>query len=131
MVTSEKQATVPVTSENLILSDLALDAAIALERFSASSKGSLEPVTELARALSKGALSDLALVPVYDKALTSGGLVAIRSKNDLYARLREIATKMETTESASDKDMELIRDFCIALHSALLTSRFQTTTFGQ
>jgi hypothetical protein len=114
----------PVTPANLALSDLALDAAIELDRYRLKPTGKLDSVGELARALSEGALMDLTLVPVYDKALASGGMAGASSKNDLYSRLNEIATKMQSTESATQKDIEIIRDFCVALHDALLTSRF-------
>lgn len=122
---SPNQVAVPVTPATLALSDLALDAAIALDRHSKHSQAKLDAVGELAEALTESTLNDLALIPVYDKALASGGMAGASSKNDFDARLRAIAAKMQSTESASPKDIETIRDFCVALHDALLTIRFQ------
>ena len=120
------ETAVPMTPTNVALSDLALEAAIELDRYCTSVETNLDAVGELAKALSEGALTDQTLVPVYDKALANGGLARATSRNDLYSRLHAIANKMQSTESATKKDIELIRDFCVALHDALLTSRFQT-----
>jgi deoxycytidine triphosphate deaminase len=93
---------------NLALSDLALNAAIELERFQGSSKGDLNSVVELAKALSEKGLSDLALVPVYDRALASGGASVAATKNDLYSRLQKIAAQLQSMNTASPKDLELL-----------------------
>ena len=111
---------------DLALSDLALDAAIELERLRANKSADVHSVAKLANALSDDALTDLALVPVYDRALTSTGSIGPSSKSDLFSRLQSIAEKMQATDSATPEDIDLIRDFCIALHDALLTVRLQT-----
>lgn len=117
---------VTATVADLALSDLALNAAIELERFQARLDSDLHSVGELAKALSEGALTNFALVPVYDRALSSGGNRGPSSKSDLYSRLQSIAKKMLSTKTATREEIEIIRDFCVALHDALLTYRLQT-----
>jgi hypothetical protein len=111
---------------NLALSDLALNAAIELERFQSSSEGNLEALVALANALSENSFIDLTLVPVYDRALANAGASTVSSKSDLYSKLHAIASKLQSTETATPADLDLLRDFCVALHDALLTSRLQT-----
>jgi hypothetical protein len=114
------------TPANLALSDLALDAAIELERLRANPKSRLEALETLSKALSERGLDDLALVPVYDRALASSGKAAPSSKSDLYSRLQSIVAKLQSSDTASADDLSVLRDFCVALHDALLTNRLQT-----
>lgn len=65
------------------------------------------------------------MVPVYDRALAAGGTWRATSKNDLYGRLREITDRMKSTASGSATDLTLLRDFCLALHDALLNYRIE------
>lgn len=111
---------------NLALGDLALNAAIELERFQVSPDTAIDALTKLSEALTERSLTDLALVPVYDRALASSGAAGPESRSDLHSRLRRIAAQMQSSESASKKDLELLRDFCVALHDALLTTRLQS-----
>jgi hypothetical protein len=112
---------------NLALSDLALNAAIELERFQAIQNGRLDAVEKLSKALSENGLTDLSLVPVYDRALAGDGGAGAISKSDLYTRLQRVASQLQSTETASARDLGLLRDFCVALHDALLTSRLQSS----
>lgn len=113
---------IPTRSASKTLSDLALNAAIELERFQIGKITRLEAVRDLAAALSERGVSDLGLVPVYNRALAVGG-AGVTSRNDLYSKLANITRKLET---ASDKDINILRDFCVALHDALLTKRLQS-----
>lgn len=117
----------PDSPANLALSDLALDAAIELERFQAQAQGPLQSVGALSKALTERGLKDLALVSVYDRALASGGASGATSKSDLHSRLEKIALQLSSSDTASSNELELLRDFCVALHDALLTSRVSSS----
>jgi hypothetical protein len=128
MSSSASSAISPISNStaNLTLSDLALDAAIELERYSIVGREKFEAVGQLSKLLSQRGLSDLALMPVYDRALASTGAPAAVSKSDLYSRLEDVLSKMNSTATASVNELELLRDFCVALHEALLTNRPQS-----
>jgi hypothetical protein len=115
-------ATGSPSAPNTTLSDLALSAAIELERVKAGREGNLTVLRNLGAALSERGLSDLTLVPVYDRALAMGG-AGTSSRNDLFSRLQAIMAKLE---SASNEDLDGLRDFCLALHDALLTKKLQS-----
>jgi hypothetical protein len=112
-------------SRNLTLSDLALESAIEIEKCQATGKASFVALKQLGQALDASATRDLTLFPVYDRALASSrGNVRPTSKSDLYGRLREITERMNSITSES-ADLALLRDFCLALHDALLNYRIE------
>jgi hypothetical protein len=56
-------------SGNLTLSDLALDAAIEIEKFESAGTASFVALKQLGQSLARSTNGDLTLVPVYDRAL--------------------------------------------------------------
>lgn len=111
-------------SRNLVLSNLALDAAIEIDEFKSTGSGSFAALMQLGKALTESTISDLTMVPMYDLALAAGA-TRPTSKADLYGRLHEIAAKMNEPASESKNDLTTIRDFCLALHDALLNARIE------
>ncbi|MBS7697567.1 MULTISPECIES: hypothetical protein [unclassified Chelatococcus] len=106
------------------LGDLALESAIEIDRHLQGGAPVFDALESLAQRLGEGKLSaNLTLLPAYDRALSGsrGGFAS--TKNDFFSRLKEITEKMVEKDDASPADLELLRDFCLALHDSLLNSR--------
>jgi hypothetical protein len=112
-------------SRNLILSDLALEAAIEIEKVEAGEKAPFNALERLGQTLDQSTTGDLTLFPVYDRALAGTANFRATSKSDLYGRLRDITERMHSAASGSTTDFSLLREFCLALHDALLNYRIE------
>jgi hypothetical protein len=120
----EVSASAAIASRYLDFGDLALDAAIELEHHLAGQQVSFAAVGELADKLGQdGIFSDPTLLPVYDRALMNAVDGSIRTKNQLYLGLRERLNNLSASAGASGQALEDLRDFCLALHDALLNYR--------
>jgi hypothetical protein len=112
-------ATHPTIDTSPPLAEIALNAAIELDRNQKGTTNS-EWLTKLSNALNE----DVALFPVYDQALMSSERVKFASKADLYAKLKEISEKLVSKDRSSKDDRIILRDFCVALHDALLNQGY-------
>jgi hypothetical protein len=127
MSTMAKQPLNPsISPQYLALGDLALDAAIQLEKLNSGRKADLEVLDLFAKKLSGGGpASDLTLLPIYNRALVNAERIQLSTKSDLYARLNEMSKKLSST-SVPSNDIERLRDFCLAVHDALLSMRIDS-----
>jgi hypothetical protein len=110
----------PETSD-LPLAEIALNAAIELDLRSRG-KVSSEWLGKLADALGREESLAIGLLPVYDRALASTPGPRPVSKADLYDKLKHITKQLSSVESR--RESERLRDFCVALHDALLNQGF-------
>ena len=113
----------PTPKVALPLAEIALNAAIELDGNLIGARKS-EWLTKLADALASDASRDVGLFPIYDRALTSSEGMKAASKSDLYAKLGEMSRRLNSVDDSSENDTLLLRDFCVALHDALLNQGY-------
>ena len=110
--------------ERLPLAEIALNAAIELDRSESGEVASIW-MKRLAESIENVPIADFGLVPVYNRALTSANGEGPKTKADLYAKLRELSSRLTGEDNIIQADRIMLRDFCLALHYGLLNEGFQ------
>lgn len=116
------------------LSELALDAAIELDRASRSKEIGEAPNAQRFFQLIRDQLDqdrhrvfkDQTLVPIYARALSRSVDNHFVPRDDLAHLLGTVLKKHETVDAPNDAEAEtsiaFLRDFCLAVHEALVSS---------
>ena len=116
------QSPFSVSYNQASLGELALDAAIELEKAYIQEPTNLASLSRLAKSLETD-LDDLTLFPIYKRALSSSVAQPPATTSDVYRLLREFSAQMTEPHSEIVKNL---RDFCLALHGSLLTLRIDS-----
>lgn len=103
------------------IAEVALQAAIELDRLQTQPDLDTVWLDKLATTLRDGSIT---MLPLYDRALMSVAGERPANKRDLFAKLLAVADDMTTAESG-DVNVNRLRDFCLALHEAVLNQEFQ------
>jgi hypothetical protein len=119
------QSPTSVSYNHSSLGELALDAAIELERAYNQEPTDLGSVSKLAKSLEND-LDDLSLFPIYKRALSSSASQPPTTTSDVYKLLREFSAQMTAKEERHSEIVRKLRDFCLALHGSLLTLRIDS-----
>lgn len=106
------------------LSELALDAAIELEKAAKNEPTDLSSLSELAKSLEND-FDDLSLFPIYERALASSAGQTLSTTTDVHRVLKEFSAQLSSRDP-DQNEIQKLRDFCIALHGSLLTSRIDS-----
>lgn len=110
------------------MSDLAMDAAIELQKIKSSNDGDFDVINRFLVALKdqwvpkneNSILKYQSLYPVYAYALSKSGDTSFVNTSDLGTKISEIISP-EIENSSDDARIEYLRDFCLAVHEALLS----------
>jgi hypothetical protein len=124
MLSSNHSLTQIHNSSQGSLSELALDAAIELEKASKNEPTDLNSLSELAKSLAND-FDDLSLFPIYERALASSVEQPLSTASDVHRLLKEFSAQL-SSQDTNQTEIQRLRDFCIALHSSLLTSRIDS-----
>lgn len=108
----------------LPLAEIALNAAIELDHLEHGGR-TTQWLAELARALSGSGLTDATLVPVYNSALISASGKTVETKNQLYSTIKSFSDKLANAQQEKSADISVLKEFCLALHDALLNQKYE------
>lgn len=125
MLAIDHQSPNPVAYSHASLGELALDAAIELEKAYNQEPTDLISLSRLAKSLETD-WDDLTLFPIYKRALSSSVAQPPTTTSDVYRLLREFSTQMSEPDEHHSEIVKNLRDFCLALHGSLLTLRIDS-----
>jgi len=111
------------------LRELALDAAIEVQRFKVGKTDNLIDSVEFLREVRRGFLKQdaatsehLSLLPIYQKALIPTAGRELRSRTELMGLLNRLVNEIENDLKTKRKDtVDRFINFCVAFHAALMT----------
>lgn len=113
------------------LSDLALNAALAIEDVIAGSVGTdLKPVEQFMTRITESIqatngdkrFADVTLLPFYNRALMTATGESFEDTPTLIATLVSVIDKARLSESDQDFPPEKFRDFCLAMYNSLVST---------
>ena len=110
------------------VSELAMDAAIELERIKSAKSGNIDVIDNFLSALreqwqpnsNKSILKDRTLYPVYSFALSKSGDCDFTPVDDIGNKINLILSEKLDRGSDTSK-IDYLRNFCLAVHEALIT----------
>src|SRR5437879_855355 len=111
------------------LRELALDAAIEVQRFKIGAIDNLTDSSEFLSEVRRGFLKKdaplsehLSLLPIYQKALIPAAGKEVTSRTELIKLLNRLVNEIEADLVAKKKDaIDRFIKFCVAFHAALMT----------
>ncbi|MDQ6436144.1 hypothetical protein RB623_18965 [Mesorhizobium sp. LHD-90] len=115
------------------LSELALEAAIQLDQVTQSRSAATVSIDRFFQAVREQldqdehkVVKDQTLVPVYAFALSQGGTDSYTPRATLSGLLQDVLQNYESVDNAAerptDQQLAFLRDFCLAVHEALIAN---------